>query len=50
MEAPSEEKVKIATKKTAAPKEKIVSDKIENKEKATTPKVKATPKPKTPKS
>lgn len=50
VEIPSEEKVKIAAKKTAAPKEKIVKEKTENKEKAITPKLKAVPKPKTPKS
>ena len=49
VETPSEEKVKIASKKTATPKEKIVSEKTQSKEKITTPKVKAVPKPKTPK-
>ena len=41
--------MKIASKKTATPKEKIVSEKTQSKEKITTPKVKAVPKPKTPK-
>ena len=54
-EVPLQEKVKVATKKTAIPKEKIVSEKTQNKEKVvaekvTTPKVKVAPKTKTPKS
>ena len=52
---PLQEKVKVAVKKVAVPKEKIVSEKTKSPvkevvEKVTTPKVKATPKPKTPKS
>lgn len=56
--APAKEKVKVAAKKTVAPKEKIVSEKKEEKviaekvtaPKVTTPKAKAAPKSKTPKA
>lgn len=60
-EVPAAEKVKVAVKKVTAPKEKVAAPKADNKEKVvaekvvaekvTAPaKVKATPKPKTPKA